>query len=88
MADSSASLGVPNAKTSVSFTLNGHAVEVDGASPLLTLNEWIRSQPGLTGTKVMCAEGGCGCCVVSVAFTDPVTQSEKTIAINSVRPAC
>ena len=74
----------PPAKTSVSFVLNGKAVVVEDASPNLSLNEWIRCQPGLTGTKRMCGEGGCGCCVVAATFMDPLTQKETTLAINSV----
>ena len=72
-------------KTSVSFVLNGKVVVVEDASPNLSLNEWIRCQPGLTGTKRMCGEGGCGCCVVAATFMDPLTQKETTLAINSVR---
>lgn len=71
-------------KTSVSFILNNQPVRVDGVSAMMSLNEWIRGQPGLTGTKRMCTEGGCGCCMVSASFTDPTTQKKKTIAINSV----
>ena len=71
-------------KTSVSFVLNNQPVRVDGASAMMSLNEWIRGQPGLMGTKRMCGEGGCGCCVVSASFVDPTTQNKKTIAINSV----
>lgn len=80
-------------KNSVSFTLNGAPVNVDGVSPSLTLNSWLRSQPGLTGTKKMCGEGGCGCCVVAVSLQSPdwwpssarLTEQEVTFAINSVR---
>lgn len=74
-----------NPKTSVSFKLNGSSVEVQGASPSLTLNSWLRTQPGLTGTKKMCGEGGCGCCVVAASLINPVTQKQTVIAINSVR---
>lgn len=72
-------------KTSVSFTLNGEPVVVQDPSPSLSLNTWLRSLPGMTGTKRMCGEGGCGCCVVAVSITSPVTQEEITFAINSVR---
>ena len=71
-------------KTSVSFHINGGLVSVENVNPLQTLNEWLRSQTGLTGTKRMCAEGGCGCCVVAATRVDPVTQKETTIAVNSV----
>ena len=72
-------------KTSVSFTLNGASVDVQGVSPSLTLNEWLRSQPGLTGTKKMCGEGGCGCCVVAASLQSPIMQEETTFAINSIK---
>ena len=68
----------------VSFTLNGHDVLLSGVDPNMTLNEWIRLQQGLSGTKKMCGEGGCGCCVVAVLRKDPTTGKETTIAINSV----
>ena len=71
-------------KTSVSFILNDQPVRVDEAGSMMSLNEWIRAQPGLTGTKRMCKEGGYGCCMVSASFTDPTTQKKKTVAINSV----
>ena len=77
--------GGPSPKTSVSFTLNGEPVVLVGAVPSLSLNEWIRAQPGLTGTKKMCGEGGCGCCIVAVTRMDPVARKETTVAINSVR---
>ena len=59
------SVCVPPPLTAVTFTLNGRVVTVDNASPLISLNDWLRSQPGLTGTKKMCGEGGCGVCVVT-----------------------
>lgn len=68
----------------VSFVLNGQPVVVQGASPLISLNEWLRSQPQLWGTKLMCGEGGCGCCVVAITRQDPVTGADTTIAVNSV----
>ena len=36
------------------------------------------------GTKVMCREGGCGCCVVSVTRNDLSTGKDVIIAVNSV----
>ena len=68
----------------VSYTLNGHDVQLSSVDPNTTLNEWMRSQLGLSGTKKMCGEGGCGCCVVSVLRKDPTTGKDTTIAINSV----
>ena len=87
----------PLPKTSVSFFLNGEQVTVKDASTQLTLNEWLRIQPGVGGTKRMCGEGGCGCCVVAAATSSMVevrddgswdclvvVQQDSTIAINSV----
>lgn len=37
------------------------------------------------GTKVMCREAGCGCCVVSVTLHDLSTGKDVTVAVNSVR---
>ena len=45
---------------------------------------FIRDQVGLKGTKVFCAEGGCGACLVNVTTTDPVTGNEITRSVNSV----
>ena len=70
--------------STVSFTLNGLDVQLSGVDPNVTLNEWIRSQHGLSGTKKMCGEGGCGCCVVCVLKKDPTTGKDTSIGINSV----
>ena len=90
-------LEAPAPLTSLSFILNGRPVEIAGVSPLLTLNDWLRVQPGLTGTKKMCGEGGCGCCVVAVSTVSLVQvhnedvlnwevldDAGSTIAVNSV----
>ena len=50
----------------------------------MTLNEYIRDVALLKGTKVMCREGGCGCCVVGVTRKDLTTGGNRTLAINSV----
>ena len=69
----------------ISFILNNEQVTVTGTDPNVTLNEWIRSQPRLSGTKQMCGEGGCGCCVVTGVWKDPASGEEVTAALNSVR---
>ena len=71
--------------SNISFTLNGQGVQLSNVSPHCSLNEWLRLQHGLSGTKIMCSEGGCGCCLVSATKTDHVTNKQTTVAINSVR---
>ena len=67
----------------VIFTVNGRTHVVTNPSPWLTVNEWLRDQPGLKGTKRMCGEGGCGACVVMVTETKGEALEHR--AVNSVR---
>lgn len=47
----------------IRFYLNGTKVAIDTVHPEVTLLEYLRGI-GLTGTKLGCAEGGCGACTV------------------------
>jgi xanthine dehydrogenase/oxidase len=50
------------------FYLNGTKVVLDeSVDPEITLLEYLRGV-GLTGTKLGCAEGGCGACTVVSMF--------------------
>ncbi|KAI8507313.1 hypothetical protein Bbelb_146930 [Branchiostoma belcheri] len=76
-------------KDKLTFWVNGKRYVVLNPDPGVTLNEWLRSQRGLTGTKVMCREGGCGCCVVMVTHPDPTNGGACSYTLNScLCPLC
>lgn len=61
-------------------------ISVDGRfGPEVSLNDYIRNEADLRGTKSMCHEGGCGACVVTVRTPLPPSNNMKTFAVNSVR---
>ncbi|XP_034488430.1 indole-3-acetaldehyde oxidase [Drosophila innubila] len=70
---------------SESITINGDNYEVNFANlPAdISLNTFIREHAGLTGTKFMCQEGGCGVCVCALSGVHPVTGELCTWAVNS-----
>lgn len=63
---------------------NQKLAQADDITPETTLNTYLRKIAHLTGTKRMCLEGGCGCCVVAVEHTDPANKTKKIFAVNSV----
>ena len=54
-------------RNTVVFFINGIRHEVGGADSFLSLGSFLRYQVGMTGTKVVCAEGDCGACTVLVS---------------------
>jgi xanthine dehydrogenase/oxidase len=64
------------------FYLNGTKIVLDSADPEVTLLEYLRGV-GLTGTKLGCAEGGCGACTVVVSQFNPTTQKIYHASVNA-----
>jgi len=69
----------------IKFSINKKSYSVDLTTlPVdITLNTFIRDHAGLSGTKFMCLEGGCGVCVCVVSGTHPATGDHRTWAVNS-----
>jgi len=63
------------------FALNGDKVTVAAAkASAMTLNEFIRTKTIFKGTKLSCAQGGCGACTVAVSYKDDAgTLQTKTL---------
>jgi len=69
-------------KNTVTFALNGKEMRVSGVEPGSTLIEFLRSKEiRLTGTKLVCGEGGCGACTVQLSRWD---KHKKAIIHKSV----
>ncbi len=50
----------------------------------LPLSTFLRDVAGLKGTKVMCGEGGCGACMVTVDRYQPGAEKLTTQAVQAV----
>jgi xanthine dehydrogenase/oxidase len=71
-----------NYDNTLRFYLNGTRVVIDDIDPEVTLLEYLRGI-GLTGTKLGCAEGGCGACTVVVSQMNPTTRKIYHASVNA-----
>lgn len=66
----------------IRFYLNGTKISLSNFDPEVTLLEYLRGI-GLTGTKLGCAEGGCGACTVVVSHFNPTTKKIYHASVNA-----
>jgi len=62
-------------RTHLLLYVNGEKVCTDAARPDQTLLDFLRMDLGLTGSKLGCAEGGCGACTVMISRYDYKTDT-------------
>ncbi|CAL8110870.1 unnamed protein product [Orchesella dallaii] len=73
----------------ITFFINGkeYNVQTDGCDPEIgpqyLLVDYLRDKIGLTGTKYMCRQGGCGACMVTVRAIHPVSGQKEVRSANS-----
>ncbi|XP_071858957.1 xanthine dehydrogenase rosy isoform X1 [Bombus fervidus] len=71
------------------FYVNGKEVVDDNVDPQWTLLWYLRNKLHLTGTKLGCAEGGCGACTVMISKIDRATEIITHLAVNAcLTPVC
>ncbi|OQV18654.1 Xanthine dehydrogenase [Hypsibius exemplaris] len=73
--------GKSQADSAISVVINGTQYQVPRSFSAVTLNEYLRNHLHLTGTKILCGEGGCGVCMVHAVYPDP-SGSGKTFRRN------
>ncbi|XP_043271749.1 xanthine dehydrogenase isoform X2 [Venturia canescens] len=71
------------------FYVNGQEIVDAAVEPEWTLLHYLRNKLRLCGTKLGCAEGGCGACTVMVSRIDRTTGKIFHLAVNAcLAPVC
>eukprot|EP00794_Sanderia_malayensis_P018318 gene18318-biopygen12265 len=71
------------------FYVNGKKVVDDAIDPEWTLLSYLRLKLGYRGTKLGCAEGGCGACTVMVSKYDREKGKIEHLSVNAcLAPVC
>nr|XP_034184290.1 xanthine dehydrogenase isoform X2 [Osmia lignaria] len=71
------------------FYVNGKEVIDDKVDPEWTLLWYLRNKLHLTGTKLGCAEGGCGACTIMISKLDRTSGIITHLAVNAcLTPIC
>src|SRR6266540_5902853 len=71
------------------FMLNGREVRLDHVDPTTLLVDYLRSaEVGLTGTKWVCRQGGCGACTVMLSHNHGPGKSVHAAINSCLRPLC
>ncbi|XP_066603767.1 xanthine dehydrogenase [Prorops nasuta] len=71
------------------FFVNGKEVIDSDIDPEWTLLYYLRSKLRLTGTKLGCAEGGCGACTIMVSRYNRESNKITHVAVNAcLTPVC
>lgn len=71
------------------FFVNGKKIIDDSPDPECTLLVYLREKLRLCGTKLGCAEGGCGACTAMVSKVDRKTGLLHHLAVNAcLTPVC
>lgn len=67
----------------ITFMLNGELTTVTNPDPTMSLSQYLRRHTPYTGTKVNCAQGGCGVCAVMISYKDLADNSIRNVSVNS-----
>ncbi|XP_055957731.1 xanthine dehydrogenase-like [Patella vulgata] len=71
------------------FYVNGEKIIENQPDPKCTLLQYLRNKLTLTGTKLVCGEGGCGACTVMISKYDDKNHTIRHYSVNAcLTPVC